>query len=183
MMSRWNGCPTRCGRRSQPTLRPDEEYLRRTWLLSVYPMAKRLGANIILPRISPQPHTRIWRSEGFQFAKERGKANEYHRRVMRAFFTEEQDIGKINVLTRLAGELELDEKDFKLALETRRYKEPHQRALHYARIEAGINSVPTFLIAGKRLVGTQTREALERAIGRGLEREGEKEATRDEATL
>lgn len=34
-----------------PTLRPEEEYLPRIWNGSVYPMARRLGADIRLPSV------------------------------------------------------------------------------------------------------------------------------------
>ena len=86
-----------------PTLRSEREYLRRAWAQSVYPLARRMGVEIRLPPVSPQPHTHLaW--EGFQFAKGHGRASEYNHRVLEAFFVEGLDIGRPDVLARLAGE-------------------------------------------------------------------------------
>ena len=64
------------------TLRPEGDYLQRAWQQSVYPIARRLGVPIKLPEVSPQPHTNL-AFEGYQFAKEHGKGNDYNRRVWR----------------------------------------------------------------------------------------------------
>ena len=107
--------------------------------------------------------------EGFQFAKEHSKDNEYNHRVLRAFFQEGQDIGSIDVLTRLAGEVGLDEEQFRKALSMRTYREAHQRALQHAYGEAGITGVPAFFIGDLMLVGMQSKEALEAAIAEEME--------------
>jgi predicted DsbA family dithiol-disulfide isomerase len=146
-----------------PTLRPEEEYLQTAWASSVYPMAKRMGIRIVLPRVSPQPYTHL-AFEGFQYAKEKGSGNEYNGRVLRAFFQEEQDIGDSEVLTQLAEEVGLNREQFREALETRQYKEAHQTALYHTHKEAGISAVPTFMIEGQRLQGLQSKETLERVI-------------------
>lgn len=52
---------------------------------SVYPLARKMGVEIKLPSISPQPYTHL-AFEGYQYAKEHGLANEYNDRVLRAFF-------------------------------------------------------------------------------------------------
>src|SRR5262245_40459118 len=111
-----------------PTLRPEGVYLRRAWEQSVYPLARRLGVVIHLPPVSPQPHTHLaW--EGFQFAKEHGKGSGYNHRVLEAFFVEGLDIGRPDVLARLAGDAGLDPAAFREALERRRYGEAHRAAL------------------------------------------------------
>jgi predicted DsbA family dithiol-disulfide isomerase len=120
-----------------PTLRPEGDYLQRAWSQSVYPIARRMGVPINLPPVSPQPHTHL-AFEGFQYAKEHGKGNEYNHRVSQAFFVEGQDIGQTDVLTKLAGEVGLDEKEFEEALRTRKYREAHRRALRHAYEEAVI---------------------------------------------
>ena len=146
-----------------PTLRPEGEYLRTAWAQSVYPLARRMGVPIVLPRVSPQPHTHL-AFEGFQFARGHGKGNEYTDRMFRAFFQEEQDIGDTDVLTRLAGEVGLDETEFRSALESRKYRETHREALRHAIEEVGITSVPTFVIGEFQLPGLQGKETLVRAI-------------------
>jgi predicted DsbA family dithiol-disulfide isomerase len=147
-----------------PTLRPEGDYLRRGWQQSVYPLAARMGVEIHLPPVSPQPHTRLaW--EGFQFAKERGRGSEYNHRVLEAFFVEGRDIGDPGVLAELAGEVGLGAPDFRAALGGRRYREAHSLALRRAH-ELGITSVPAFEIGDRLLVGVQPAEALEAAIAR-----------------
>ena len=83
--------------------------------------------------------------------------------MLRAFFQEDQDIGKIDVLTTLAEEIGLNGKEFKEALETRKYEIAHQQALEYGA-QLGINSVPTFIIGDRILPGLLSKENLEREI-------------------
>jgi predicted DsbA family dithiol-disulfide isomerase len=155
----------------QKTLRPDGEYLRRAWEQSVYPIARRTGVPIALPAVSPQPHTHL-AFEGYQFAKEHGRGNEYNRRVLEAFFVEGRDIGDVDVLTALAGEVGLDPAAFGEALATRKYREAHRRALRHAYEEAGITGVPMFVIGRQRLTGLQDRATLEAVIEQESARPG-----------
>lgn len=146
-----------------PTHRPEGEYLQRAWHNSVYPLARHMGIKIVLPKVSPQPHTHL-PFEGFQFAKEQGKGNEYNHRILEAFFQEGQDIGDIHVLTKLAGEVRLDKQEFRQALDTRKYRDAHRKALHHAYEEAGVTGVPMFVVGGQVLKGLQSKESLEQMI-------------------
>lgn len=82
---------------------------------------------------------------------------------------EAQDIGNIGVLTKLAGESRLDEKEFKEFLVTRTYKIVHQQALAHAHQEIGINLVPTFIISERIVWGLLSKEHLEREIRAAVE--------------
>jgi len=146
-----------------PTLRPEGDYLQRAWQQSVYPVARRMGVEIKLPQVSPQPHTHL-AFEGYQYAREHGKGNDYNHRALRAFFVEGQDIGDIGVLTKLAGEVGLNEKEFEAALRSRKYR----GALRHAYEEAGVSGVPMFVIGGQVLTGLQDKETLEAVIGEEL---------------
>jgi predicted DsbA family dithiol-disulfide isomerase len=150
-----------------PTLRPEGDYLQRAWSERVYALARRVGVPINLPKVSPQPHTHL-AFEGFQYAKEHGKGNEYNHRVLEAFFVEGQDIGQNAVLTRLAGDVGLDEQEFEEALRTRKYRDAHQQALRHAYGEAGVTGVPMFVIGRQVLTGLQDRETLEAVIDKEL---------------
>ncbi|MFC3884804.1 DsbA family protein [Bacillus songklensis] len=152
------------------TLRPEGDYLQSTWKQSVYPMAEQMGVHIVLPKVSPQPYTHL-AFEGYQYAKEKGKGNEYNDRMLRAFFQEEQDIGDIDVLTKLAGEIGLDETEYRAALETRKYKEEHQKALQHAYTEANITAVPTFVIGGTTIAGVRSKETIEQMINDELKKQ------------
>ena len=145
------------------TLRPEGDYLQRAWSERVYPIARRMGVQIKLPQVSPQPHSHL-AFEGFQYAQEHGKGNEYNDRILRAFFVESQNIGDIGVLTRLAGEVGLDENEFEQALHTRKYQKAHQQALRHAYEEAGVTGVPMFVIGNQVLTGLQDRDTLEAVI-------------------
>lgn len=149
------------------TLRPESDYLQRAWQQSVYPLARRMGVPITLPPVSPQPHTHL-AFEGFQFAREHGKGNEYNQRVLTAFFVEGRDIGDIGVLASLAGEVGLDRVGFETALRERSYREVHRRALRHAYEEAGVTGVPMFVIGDRVLTGLQVKETLESAVEAAL---------------
>jgi predicted DsbA family dithiol-disulfide isomerase len=155
----------------QPTLRPEGEYLQRAWSQSVYPISRSMGVPIALPSVSPQPHTHL-AFEGYQFARRLGKGDEYNHRVLEAFFVEGLDIGDVGVLTRLAGEVGLDEDGFGEALRTRKYRETHRQALRHAYEEVGVNGVPMFVIGDRVLGGLQDRGTLEAVIDEELGRRG-----------
>jgi predicted DsbA family dithiol-disulfide isomerase len=155
----------------EETLRPEGEYLRRAWAERILPLAERMGLKMVLPRVSPQPHTHL-AFEGFQYAKEHGKAGEYNHAVFAAFFQEEQDIGEIEVLAGIAGSVGLDREEFRRALETRRYKEAHENALMMAVRKARVEAVPMIVIGSRVIRGLATREAIEEMIREEMERGG-----------
>jgi predicted DsbA family dithiol-disulfide isomerase len=146
-----------------PTLRPEDEYLPAIWASSVYPMARRMGVDITLPTVSPQPYTRL-AFEGYQYAADHGKAAEYTPRVLRAFFQENRDIGQLEVLADIASELGLDTANFTEALTAGTYIEAHQEALRTAEANR-ISAVPTIIIGERhRLEGVPTTANIRKAV-------------------
>jgi predicted DsbA family dithiol-disulfide isomerase len=81
---------------------------------------------------------------------------------------EGRDIGRVDVLTKLAGEVGLDEAEFEEALRTRKYREAHRQALRHAYEEAGVTGVPMFVIGDRVLTGLQDKETLEAVIEEAL---------------
>ncbi|QMU31388.1 DsbA family oxidoreductase [Adhaeribacter radiodurans] len=152
-----------------PTLKPEGDYLQSVWEQSVYPMAQQMGVPIKLPRVSPQPYTHL-AFEGYQYAKEQGKAQDYNERMLKAFFQEELDIGNVDVLTKLSGELGLDEKEFRILLENRKYQAAHKQALKHAYEDAKISAVPTLIIGDKVLRGMHSKETIEKVITQEISR-------------
>ena len=146
-----------------PTLRPEGAYLQNAWQQSVYPIAKRLGVDIKLPDVSPQPYTRL-AFEGLEFAKDRKKGDEYNDRVMRGFFQESQNIGDPVVLAQLGAEIGLRVNEFRGALDSREYRSRVEKLLRHAQDEMGITGVPLFVIGDRTLMGLQSRDALANAI-------------------
>ncbi|MFC9600051.1 DsbA family protein [Peribacillus butanolivorans] len=145
-----------------------------SWDSYILPTAKKLGVDMRLPRVSPHPYTHL-AFEGCQFAKEHGKGNEFHSRVFTAFFQEEQNIEDIEVLTKLAGEVELPEAAFREALVSRKYREVHQEALKHAYEEANIMAVPTFIIGDEVIQGLASKERLAQAIENEAEKNKQNE--------
>ena len=72
-----------------PTLKPEGQYLQSAWQNGVYPTAKRMGTDIKLPTVSPQPYT-AKAFEGYHFAAEHGKGVEWTHAVFKAFFQQDR---------------------------------------------------------------------------------------------
>lgn len=145
-----------------PTLRPEDPYLPEVWQRSVYPMAEQYGVELRLPTISPQPYTAA-AFRGFQFAVDQGLGNAYHDRLLRAFFVENLDIGRVEVLTELASDVGLDPHRYRAALDDPVYVQRHEHALAEAA-ELEIRVVPTIMIGQRRIDGVATEAVLRRAL-------------------
>jgi len=128
-----------------PTLETEGDYLQSGWRQSVYPMAERMGVHIALPRVSPQPYTRL-AFEGAIAARDQDKAHAYNYRMFTAFFQDELDIGDADVLSDFAAEIGLDKKNFRAALEDGLHRQECEEQLRLGRDKLAINSMPTFVI-------------------------------------
>jgi predicted DsbA family dithiol-disulfide isomerase len=145
-----------------PTLRPEDEYLPNAWKHSVYPTAERLGVDIRLPTISPQPYTRT-AFLGLQFAAEHGKADEYVDAVLGAFFQKNLDIGNMQVLKAIVFELSLPEDGLEAAVASEERNAKHDAALRQAQA-LGIRAVPSVAVGNRIYSGTPPVEALRAEI-------------------
>lgn len=144
-----------------PTLDPKGQYLQRVWRDSVYPLAERLHMSLKLPPV--QPRSRL-AHEAARWAGERGQFERYHAAVFKAFFERGEDIGKVDVLVGLAGELGLDGEALVAALRRREY----EAAVLADEREAetlGIRAVPAF-VADRHVIlsGVQSVENLKELI-------------------
>ncbi|AOR24527.1 DsbA family oxidoreductase [Clostridium taeniosporum] len=138
-----------------------------SWNNFIKPMAENLGIDMKLPKLSPHPYTNL-AFEGYHYAVELGKGNEYVERVFKGFFEEELDIGKIEVLSKLAEEIGLNKESFSQALNTRKYKRKQEEALKKAYEEANIAAVPAMIIGNEVLQGITSKENLEEIIKKQL---------------
>ncbi len=141
-----------------PTLRPEDDYLQTAWRNNVYPLAKKLGLEMKLPDVSPQPYTRL-AHQGMEFAKDHGQADRFAHALFAAFFQRSEDIGRIDVLRRIAGATGLDAGRFQQALVTGEYRERTQDLLRQARMQM-VTAVPTFIIGRQRVSGLYPAEVL-----------------------
>lgn len=146
-----------------PTLLPEDDYLPRAWRDTVYPMAERVGVPIKLPSISPQPRT----EKAFlvlQIAQERGKAAEYTQAMFKAFFQDDLNIGKDQIITDIATSVGLQENEVQEALSSEDRRELQKQAQDYAVNTVGITSVPGIVINGNLLRGVPSALRLKKAV-------------------
>ncbi len=127
---------------------------------------RELGLAMKLPPcVVPRPYTRM-AFEGYFYAQEQGKGEVYNDLLYRAYFIEEKDIGKLDVLCDLAEASGLDPQEFRQALEERKYKEQLQEANRYAREVLQVQYVPTIYVDGKKVEVTQyTKEEFLSILG------------------
>ncbi|MFC1836328.1 DsbA family protein [Thermodesulfobacteriota bacterium] len=132
---------------------PEEEIKKR------YEGLRRMGEpmGLVFGDITLTPNSGL-ALEASEFARDCNLFDAFHDRVFRAYFSETRDIGKMDVLLELAGEVGLDTKDLEAALNERRFSQ----RLADAREEGaqfGINAVPAFIINGShKIVGAQPIE-------------------------
>lgn len=146
-----------------PTRSPDEDYLKRVWDQSVYPMAERLGVLMRKPPVCPRSRlaheTALW-------ARREDRFEEMNTALFRAFFEDGRDIGEAGVLCELADSIGLDKGDLQRSLESHEHLdavlEDEETAARY-----GLTGVPAFVAGGAVLFGVQPMggfdELLERA--------------------
>lgn len=97
--------------------------------------------------------------ELLHFAKAHGKQPELTERLMSAYFTEGRNIGRIDDLAELAGDVGLDAEAAREALESQTYRADVHADQAQARAY-GVSGVPFFVIDGKYGVsGAQPPEA------------------------
>ncbi len=98
-----------------------------------------------------------------KFAEQKGKGDEFHKAMFRAYFVDGQNIGKPSILVELAESIHLNGKDVHKIIQDRTYKDAVD--LDWKRsYELGVTAVPTFLFNHQRLVGAQNFETLEKLL-------------------
>lgn len=146
-----------------PTLRPEDEYLPRIWKDAVYPMAHRMGIQVSLPTVSPQPRTQ----KAFivlQLAQEHGLGEEYSHAMLKAFFQENRNIGEDRVIVDVAVSVGLSAADAEQALRSEERRVRHRADQDYATQVAGITSVPSFRVNGHSVVGVPSTARLMKTV-------------------
>ena len=96
-------------------------------------------------------------------AESRGRDEEFHDAVFRAYFVDGRNIGKVDVLADLVGSISLPEDEARGVLAKRPFKEAVDGDWARSR-EMGITAVPTFVINNHGVVGAQPYEVLEQFV-------------------
>lgn len=98
-----------------------------------------------------------------KWAETKGKGDEFHDAVFRAYFVNGKNIAKTDVLQSLAESVGLPGKEVREVLESRTFKGPVDSDWRLSR-ELGITAVPTFVIDHHAVVGAQPYEVLEQFL-------------------
>ena len=102
--------------------------------------------------------------EAAEFAREAGKHGELHRAVLAAYFAQSKDIGDVEVLAGLAGQVGLDPVRLRGELSGGAYAGTREAAgAEAARL--AVSGVPTYIFAGgARVVGAQPLDHFRRLL-------------------
>ena len=99
--------------------------------------------------------------EAGKWAESMGRGDEFHMAVFKAYFAEGLNIAKVPVLVELADSVGL--KGLEKVLSNGSFKQAVDDDWGYSH-RCGITAVPTFMIAGRRAVGAQPYNALEKLV-------------------
>lgn len=156
-----------------PTLDPNGEYLHTAWNQAVYPMARQRGMTLRLPPVQPRSRRAF---ELAEFARTKGRFDEVHRGLFKAFFEEGQDIHDLKILVTIGAAAGLDGEAVRAALEQGLYRD---RVIQDEREAAnlGITAVPTVMIGradrpleeAEVISGAQPYEVVRAAVDRAME--------------
>lgn len=102
-----------------------------------------------------------------KWAEAAGKGEAYHHAVFRAYFAEGQNIADIGVLKQICRSLGLDAESVEDILAKGTYRRAVDEDWEYA-LRIGISAVPTFIMAGRAVVGAQPYETLEKLVNQDL---------------
>ena len=94
-----------------------------------------------------------------KWAEEKGRGEEFHNAVFRAYFVDGINIAKSGELVSIALKVGLPEEEVKKVLEMRTHKSAVDSDWNRSR-QLGVTAVPTFVLNQKGIVGAQPYEAL-----------------------
>ena len=102
--------------------------------------------------------------EATEYAREHGKANEFHRVVFRKVYADGLDISQWNVLGEAAREVGLDAEQMQREVESGTYAAEVETQVQQA-YQMGVSGVPTYVINNRyAIVGAQPVEVFKNAL-------------------
>ena len=102
--------------------------------------------------------------EAMEYARERGKGNEFHHVVFRKVYAEGQDISQWDVLRSAAEEVGLNADEMQQEVESEKYTATVVDQVRWA-YQIGVTGVPTYVINDRyAIVGAQPYEAFKNAL-------------------
>ena len=103
-----------------------------------------------------------------EFARKKGKFEEFHKLVLEAYWLEGKDIGDKSLLLDLAESVGLNKNEIEIYLDTDEPFKVLQNTLKELR-RYGISGVPTFNIEERLIVGAQPYEMFKKVINKVLD--------------
>ena len=139
------------------------------YLEAAFANVKRLADEDGLPlKFSDKlPNSRLALSMS-EFARKKGKFEEFHKLILEAYWLQGKDIGDRKLLSDLAESIGLDKEEMELYLNTDEPRQVIQKSLKEIR-SYGINGVPAFIIDDKLIFGAQPYETFDRVIQKALD--------------
>ena len=126
---------------------PDDPAIKKRFEL-LSSASKALDIDMKIPvNVNPRPVTRL-AFEGWHYAIEQGKGDEYADLMYRAYFVEEKDIGDIEVLRALAERIGLDGEEYVSVVNSGKFTETVLAKDNASRNELKVKGVPTIYIDG-----------------------------------
>ena len=125
-------------------------------------MAKDVGLNFNMDNVKPTNTFNAHRL--IHFADSKGLQHEMKERLLKAYFTEGQNVGDISTLSELASDIGLDQKKVKEILSEKKFTDEVVQDIERA-YKIGVQGVPFFLINNKYgLSGAQPVEVFVEAL-------------------
>ena len=110
--------------------------------------------------LAPQPPEYAFQTSDFETAWA------FHRRLFKAYFTELENIGDVDLLVRLAEEKGLDGTELRAALTDRRLEREVDEGIAWSR-QIGVTAIPTFVFNQRTgMVGAQELPAFREMMQR-----------------
>ncbi len=104
--------------------------------------------------------------EGAEFAREHALGWEYHKAMLKAYFDDLVDIGKVDTVVSVAATIGLDSEGMRDALEKRAYRELVDEGIAWSR-SIGVTAIPTFVFDERfGMVGAQEFEAFQEMMAK-----------------
>ena len=117
--------------------------------------------------LSVTERTRVYNSrratELGKWAEAQDRGDAFHDAIFRAYFAEGLNISDVAVLRETCSHLDLDPSEAERVLARGDYRTSVDEDWDYSR-RLGVTAVPTFLAAGRTVVGAQPYEVLERLV-------------------
>jgi predicted DsbA family dithiol-disulfide isomerase len=129
-------------------------------MANVKRLADDAGVKIRFSGFIPNSRLALYISE---FARIKGKFDEFHELVFKKYWEEGGNIGDLEILLNLGENIDLNREEILIYLES---EEPVKKVKQYSEElnKYGINGVPTFIIGEKIVIGAQPYEVFKKII-------------------